>query len=319
MSWSKAAPVEAGSPSPFVDIFDSPVLDSRPVPAGYLFAPKNDISRLRRASRFPAPVSSTRMLPIRDENPQLDVPYVTLALIGLNAAAWFALQGLGTEPALTRSICQLGLIPGELLGTIERLPAGRDLVCPVDGEGSWLTLLTSMFLHGSWIHLIGNLWFLWIFGDNVEDAMGHRSFAIFYIACGLAAAAAQMLANTASPVPMVGASGAIGGVMGAYIVLYPRVHVHLLLILGFYVGTVAVPAVAMLGYWILVQFLGGVTSTAASGGVAFWAHVGGFAAGALLVMLFKNERLLARHPYRGWRQRSHAGQLWHRSRRRRRL
>jgi len=258
------------------------------------------------------------MLPIRDENPQLDVPWVTFILIGMNVAAWILLQGLGTEPTLTRSICQLGLIPGELLGTVEPLPAGRNLACPVDGEGSWITPVMSMFLHGGWLHLIGNLWFLWIFGGNVEDAMGHGRFVLFYVACGLAAAAAQVFANTASPIPMVGASGAIGGVMGAYIVLYPRVHVHLLLILGFYVGTVAVPAVAMLGYWILVQFIGGLASSAASGGVAFWAHVGGFGAGALLVMLFKDERLLARHPYRGWRQRSHAERLWHKTSVRRR-
>ncbi len=155
------------------------------------------------------------------------------------------------------------------------------------------------------------MWFLWIFGDNVEDAMGRVRFAIFYLLCGLAAGALQVMADTGSVVPMVGASGAIGGVMGAYIVLYPRVHVHLLVILGFFVTTLAVPAVAMLGYWLLVQVLGGVTSFGATGGgVAFWAHVGGFAAGAILVLWFKDEELLHKHPYRGWRQQAHSGKLW---------
>lgn len=145
--------------------------------------------------------------------------------------------------------------------------------------------------------------------------MGSARFAVFYLACGLAAAAAQIVADASSPVPMVGASGAIGGVMGAYIVLYPRVHVHMLVFLGFFVTTFAVPAVAMLGYWLLVQLLGGLSSLGArGGGVAFWAHAGGFVAGALLIFLFKNERLLARHPFRGWRQRRHSTELWHRVR-----
>ena len=252
------------------------------------------------------------MFPIRDENPQLKLPVVTFAIIALNVVAWLLLQGLGSEPALTRSVCQLGLIPGDLLGTVDLAQVPPEFPCSLDGESSWLTLLSSMFMHGSWMHIIGNMWFMWIFGGNVEDSMGHTRFALFYVLCGLAAAAVQILANTASPIPMVGASGAIGGVMGAYIVLYPRVHVHLLVILGFYITTFAIPAFAMLGYWILVQFLSGLTSIGAGGGgVAFWAHVGGFAAGAALVMAFKNEALLERHPYRGWNQKRHASQAWH--------
>ncbi len=255
------------------------------------------------------------MFPIRDENPQLEVPWVTFVIIGLNVLAWVLLQGLGGEPALTRSICTLGLIPGELFGTVDLSRLPQALPCRYDGDASWLTVLSSMFLHGGWMHIIGNMWFLWIFGGNVEDAMGPVRFLVFYLLCGFAAAAAQMFANTASPIPMVGASGAIGGVMGAYIILYPRVHVHMLLILGFYVTTIAVPAIWMLGYWILVQFIGGLASTGApGGGVAFWAHVGGFVAGAVLVFLFKNERLLAAHPYRGWHQRRHAARAWHRTR-----
>jgi membrane associated rhomboid family serine protease len=255
------------------------------------------------------------MFPIRDENPQITTPLVTCAIIVLNVAAWLLLQGLGSEPALTQSVCQLGLIPGDLLGTIDRAQIPPDFPCSIDGQSNWLTMLTSMFMHGGWMHIIGNMWFLWIFGGNVEDSMGHVKFAIFYVLCGIAAGAAQVFANTASPIPMVGASGAIGGVMGAYIVLYPRVHVHMLLLLGFYITTFAVPAVWMLGYWILVQFVSGLTSIGAQGGgVAFWAHVGGFAAGAALVFLFKDESLLARHPYRGWHQKKHATQAWHKAR-----
>jgi membrane associated rhomboid family serine protease len=157
-----------------------------------------------------------------------------------------------------------------------------------------------MFLHGGWFHLIGNMWFLWIFGNNVEDSMGHGRFVVFYLLCGLAASALQVLSKPDSAIPMVGASGAIGGVMGAYIVLYPRVRVHLLLVLGFYVTTVAVPAAFMLGYWLLLQILGGTASLGGEGGgVAFWAHVGGFVAGAILVFPFRNPVLVHRHPYYG--------------------
>jgi membrane associated rhomboid family serine protease len=255
------------------------------------------------------------VFPIRDDNPQILVPVVTYALIGLNVAAWVFLQGLGSEPLLSASVCRLGLIPGDLLGSVDLSGIPGPLPCPVDGESNWVTVLTSMFMHGSWLHLIGNMWFLWIFGGNVEDAMGPGRFVLFYLLSGLAAAAAQVAASPESPIPMVGASGAIGGVMGAYIVLYPRVHVHLLVLLGFYATTFAVPAVAMLGYWIVLQLIGGLASAgAAGGGTAFWAHVGGFVAGAVLVFLFRDRELLARHPYHGWRQRSHATEAWHRVR-----
>ena len=253
------------------------------------------------------------MLPIRDDNPQINVPFVTYLILGLNIAAWLLLQGFGAEPALSQSICRLGLIPGDLLATIDSVSLPHNLPCPVDGQGSWTTTITSMFMHGGWMHIVGNMWFLWIFGNNVEDAMGPFRFAIFYVLCGLAAAAAQIVVDASSPIPMVGASGAIGGIMGAYIVLYPRVHVHMFVFLGFYATTLAVPAVAMLGYWILLQLLGGFSSIGTQGGgVAFWAHVGGFVAGAVLILLFKNEALLAKHPYRGWHQRKHSTALWNR-------
>ncbi|MEP6571431.1 MAG: rhomboid family intramembrane serine protease [Gemmatimonadota bacterium] len=238
------------------------------------------------------------MFPYRDEIHTFRFPAVTLALIGANVAVWLMIEGLGSEPALSRSICLLGLIPGEFLQRIpagSQLPVGPGLACVVEGSRNWLTPLSSMFMHGGWLHLIGNMWFLWIFGDNVEDAMGPGRYLLFYLLCGLAAASAQMLAAPSSPIPMVGASGAISGVMGAYVLLYPKVRVRLLVFLAFYVTTIAVPAYLMVGYWFLLQLLGAVPrSETAEGGVAFWAHIGGFVAGVVLVKLFEDPRLVAR-------------------------
>jgi rhomboid family protein len=248
------------------------------------------------------------VLPIRDDNPGVLRPVATTALVAANVAAWVLVQGLGSSPALAESVCSLGLIPGELLHTVKPgtlVPMGPAVSCVIDASPNWITPLTHMFLHGGWFHLLGNMWFLWIFGDNVEDSMGHARFGCFYLLCGLAAAAVQVAAKPDSPMPMVGASGAIGGVMGAYVVLYPRVRVHMLLIFGLYITTVAVPAYFMLGYWFLIQLVGGTASLAADGGgVAFWAHVGGFATGALLIPVFRNPRLVAAHPYPGRRVRA---------------
>ncbi len=244
------------------------------------------------------------MFPIRDDNPKVLTPYATYAIALANVAAWVLVQGMGTEPYISASVCRLGLIPGELLGTIGSgvsVELGPDAVCVLGEGGRWHTALTSMFLHGGWFHLIGNMWFLWIFGDNVEGAMGHGRFVVFYVLSGLAAAVAQVWASPGSAIPMVGASGAIGGVMGAYVVLYPRVHVHMLVPLGFFITTVAVPAFLMLGYWFVIQLVGGFGTLGVDrGGVAFWAHVGGFAAGVVLVFLLRNRRLLDQHPYHGW-------------------
>jgi membrane associated rhomboid family serine protease len=210
------------------------------------------------------------------------------------------------QPLLSSSVCRLGLIPAELLQTVQpgmRFAVGENAVCVLSDMPAWYTPLTSMFMHGGWMHLIGNMWFLWIFGNNVEDSMGHVRFLVFYLLCGLAAAALQTLTDPSSIIPMVGASGAIGGVMGAYVLLYPRVHVHMLIFLGFYMTTIAVPAIFMLGYWFVLQLLSASMSIGAEGGgVAFWAHVGGFIAGALLVLLFRDRRLLERHPYYGFRR-----------------
>jgi rhomboid family protein len=238
------------------------------------------------------------MFPIRDDNPTLGAPAITVVLIGLNVAAWILVQGMGAEPTLSQSVCELGLIPGELLGRIPEgytLPMSREMSCVI-GPPHWYTPLSSMFLHGGWLHLIGNMWFLWLFGNNVEDSMGHARYLVFYLLCGLAAASAQTLVNPNSAIPMVGASGAISGVMGAYIVLYPRVRIHMLIFLGFFITRAVVPAYVMLGYWLLLQIVGGLPALAEeSGGVAFWAHAGGFLAGAVLVLVFRDEDLVARH------------------------
>lgn len=255
------------------------------------------------------------MFPIRDDNPRVLVPFVTYGIVALNVVTWILVQGMGMEPALSASVCQFGLIPADVLQLTQggtRVQLGENAWCQLGDSSSWHTLFSSMFMHGSWLHLIGNMWFMWIFADNVESSMGHIRFAIFYLLCGLAAAGLQMATNPASAIPMVGASGAIGGVMGAYIMLYPRVNVHLLLILGFFITTVAVPAVFMLGYWFLLQLISGMTAAQEGGGVAFWAHVGGFVAGAVLIFIFKNNQLLARHPYHGWRGRRSPSRPWHR-------
>lgn len=233
------------------------------------------------------------MFPLRDDNPTLSTPVVTLSLVALNVAAWLLMQGAGSEPLLTRSVCSLGLIPGELLGRLPdglRVPIGPRHFCEIHpAEAFWLSPLSSMFLHGGWFHLLGNMWFLWVFGNNVEDSMGSVRFATFYLMCGVSAAAAQVLSNPSSALPMVGASGAIGGVMGAYASLYPRAHVEMLVILGFYVTRVAVPALFVLGYWFLLQLVGGIPALESDGGgVAFWAHAGGFVSGFLLSFPFRD-------------------------------
>ena len=238
------------------------------------------------------------MFPIRDDNPTLGRSVVTVSIVAVNVLAWIFVQGLGSDAALAKSVCQLGAIPGELLGRVAAgttVPLGPGVACVLDAKPNWSTVVTHMFLHGGWFHLIGNMWFLWVFGDNVEDAMGGPRFVVFYLLCGLAAFGAQAFATPSSAIPMVGASGAIGGVMGAYARLYPRAPVHLLIVFFVFVNRTVVPAFMMLGYWFLIQVLGGIPSLAShAGGVAFWAHVGGFLAGVGLIGVFvKPERVEA--------------------------
>ena len=230
------------------------------------------------------------MFPLRDENPTVNTSFVTFAIIGLNIVSWVFVQEMGTNPGLAKSICQFGLIPGEFLEKVSAgtaIPLGSNLYCITEAHGNWITPVTSMFMHGGWLHLIFNMWFLFIFGDNVEDAMGPVRFAIFYILCGIGAVTAQLLSNPTAIIPMVGASGAIGGVMGGYALLYPKAPVHMLVFFGFFVTRIIVPAYFMLGYWFILQLISAIPSIGSTtGGVAFWAHIGGFVTGILLVKLF---------------------------------
>ena len=225
------------------------------------------------------------MFPLRDDNPTTTPAFVTYFLIAINISVWVFAQGAGADGAVSASVCNWGLIPGELLLKVEPgsgFAMGKEMACLMDPGRAPEHILTSMFLHGSWGHILGNMWFLFIFGNNIEEAFGHLKFLLFYLISGVAAAALQVAMEPASMIPMVGASGAISGVMGAYLLLYPRARVHNLLFLGFYITTIALPAWVMLGYWMLLQVVGGVVQSGGEGGTAFWAHIGGFAAGLVL-------------------------------------
>ncbi len=212
------------------------------------------------------------MFPLRDVIPSRTVPFITVTIIALNALAWVF------ELAIPR----------------DSLPVFLQLYGVVPAEFSPPTLITSMFLHGSWMHVIGNMWWLWIFGDNVEDRLGHGRFLVFYLLCGIAAALGQMLMDPSSTLPTIGASGAIAGVMGAYIVLYPHSRVLTLVPIFFFVEVIELPAVLLLGVWFVMQLFSAgavaVTASTASGGVAFMAHVAGFVVGMLGVVFLRKGR-----------------------------
>ncbi len=234
------------------------------------------------------------MFPLYDDNPTEIFPWVTLLLMGLCVGVWVYLQGAGlSEESLAGSVCALGAIPAEITGRVaESGPPGMGSPCRMGGL-TWEALLTSMFLHGSWMHLIGNLWFLWIFGNNVEDSMGHGRFLVFYLFSGLVAAGSHVVSDPTSPLPMVGASGAISAIMGAYLVLYPRARVHTLFFFIILIRVFPLPAWFFLGYWFFLQLASSTLQGAAGGGgVAFFAHIGGFVAGVALVKLFENPVLV---------------------------
>ncbi|MGB8988804.1 MAG: rhomboid family intramembrane serine protease [Candidatus Sulfotelmatobacter sp.] len=228
------------------------------------------------------------MLPIRDDQARYSTPWVTWFLIGLNLVI-FLMESALDPRSLNLVIHQFGVVPYHLAAF---LAGSSRYPLPV----VVLPFFTSMFLHASWMHLIGNMWFLYIFGDNVEDWLGHFKYLVFYLLTGLIAMMTQVAINLHSTVPSVGASGAIAGVLGAYFVLYPRARV----LTWFFVFVVWVPAWIILGYWFVLNFLSGTATALAVqghnvGGVAFWAHVGGFVSGALLVKVFgERER---RYPY----------------------
>jgi membrane associated rhomboid family serine protease len=233
------------------------------------------------------------MFPLRDENPTELTPFVTVLIIVANVFVWLFVQGTGQGAAFLESLCAYGAIPGEITGTLpegELISLGPGASCRVGGLSRG-TLLTSMFMHGSWMHLIGNMWFLWVFGNNVEDSMGHFRYVIFYLLAGLLATGAHLVSAPGSPIPTVGASGAISGIMGAYMVLYPRVRVHTLIFLFIYIRVIPLPAWTLLLLWFFIQLATGAT-TGAAGGVAVWAHIGGFVAGALLIKLFEKPKLV---------------------------
>ncbi len=244
------------------------------------------------------------MIPLSDENPTLHPPYMTYLLLGAILATWVLVQGAGFDGAtLAATVCNFGMVPGELthqapLGS--GVPIGPNMACVIDDYAvNLFTPVTSMFLHGSWMHLLGNCLFFWVFGNNVEDSMGHVRFVVFYLACGLAAAAAHVMLDPASPVPTVGASGAISGIMGAYLVLYPHVRVKMLVPIIIYPLIVHLRAWVVLLWWFAVQVLSGLPQLMSlrrevSGGVAVWAHVGGFVAGVVLIRLFEDRELVRR-------------------------
>lgn len=221
------------------------------------------------------------MVPLRDNNPISITPYVTYGLIATNILAFIYQLSL-TPQQLEGFFHVAALVPRELTASL----AGVAVNQPIP---EWMTLITSQFLHGGFLHLGGNMLFLWIFGNNIEDRLGHVKYLIFYLACGVLAALTQWFFSTNSGIPSLGASGAIAGVMGAYILRFPRAQVLTLIPLGFFITTVQIPAIFFLGFWFFQQALYGVASLNAptnigmeSGGIAYWAHAGGFFFGAIL-------------------------------------
>lgn len=232
------------------------------------------------------------MLPLRDATPPSRTPAVTLSILLLCGAvfAWeLVVLAQGGDAALNRLVARRGLVPADLVAALQ---AG-DIV-----SGPVLDLGTHLLLHGSWLHLMGNLLFLWIFAANVEDRFGRPAFAAFFLVGGIAAASVHVVTDPTSAIPMIGASGAISAVLGAYVVLYPRARIQSLVFLVFFYELIAIPSVVVLGFWFLLQLIDGFASLGvqaeAGGGIAFWAHIGGFVAGMLMalpVRLLRSRRM----------------------------
>jgi membrane associated rhomboid family serine protease len=234
------------------------------------------------------------VIPLHDDNPTDITPVVTVALIGLCVLVFFWQMALGSQ-GNQAAVFSLGVIPAVLLHKVA-LPPELALV-PAS-----MTVFTSMFLHGGFMHLAGNMLYLWIFGNNVEDSMGHFRFVLFYLICGVAAVFGQVLQNPASEIPMIGASGAISGVLGAYLLLYPHARVLVAIPFGFYLHTMRLPAGWVLVLWFVLQIGSSMVQQGEGGGVAWFAHIGGFIAGMALIPLFKYRRVPLFHPARrgGW-------------------
>jgi len=218
------------------------------------------------------------MFPIHDDNPTRITPYVTYALLSACVLVFFWQISLGD--AAQQAVYSFGVIPSVLF-------ASKSLPVELEILPAWLTIFTSMFLHGGWMHLIGNMLYLWVFGNNVEDAMGHKRFIVFYLSCGLLAALTQAVLNADSEIPMIGASGAISGVLGAYLLLHPRARILVVIPIGILIYTPWIAAYWVLGFWFVLQLFNSLMSASEIGGVAYGAHIGGFIAGMLLIPLFK--------------------------------
>ncbi len=221
------------------------------------------------------------MIPLHDDNPTRIFPLITLGFIVVCVLVFLWELSLG-DKAAQYAVYSYGAVPAILFG-YKALPHVLSII------PAWLTIITSMFLHGGWMHLIGNMLYLWIFGNNIEDAMGHFRFIIFYLVCGVIAALAHALADTHSIVPMIGASGAISGVLGAYLLLYPHARVLVAIPLGFFIHTMRMPAAYVLIFWFALQLISNLAG--GGGGVAWMAHIGGFVAGMLLIPFFKHSNV----------------------------
>jgi membrane associated rhomboid family serine protease len=237
------------------------------------------------------------LFPLRDENPTLTTPVVTIAFILVNVIVWLYVEGGGmSERLLADAVCQFGLIPAEVTnstGGYSGVELGGSLPACSFGGLTRSAILTSMFMHGGWVHLIGNMWFLWLFGNNIEDSMGSGRFLVFYLLVGTVAAVSHVVAGPGSAMPMVGASGAVSGIMGAYLLLYPRVRIQTLFIFVILLRIIAVPAWLVLALWFALQVLAAYMAPVDTGGVAVWAHIGGFVAGALMIRIFSDRKRVA--------------------------
>lgn len=218
------------------------------------------------------------MFPIHDDNPTRITPYLTYVL--LVACVLVFIWQISLGDAQQQAVYAFGVIPSVLFAT-KSLPPELQIL------PAWLTIFSSMFLHGGWMHLIGNMLYLWVFGNNVEDSMGHGRFIVFYLLCGLFAALTQAVLNPASEIPMIGASGAISGVLGAYLLLHPHARILVVIPIGILIYTPWIAAYWVLGFWFVLQILNSLVSASDTGGVAYGAHLGGFVAGMILIPLFK--------------------------------
>ncbi len=240
--------------------------------------------------------------PIRDENPSGTFPLVTLAVIAVNVIVFLYELSLGES---TNAFIQTyGVVPARLFGPGEGGAAGPVLH---GGAGAYFPFLTAMFLHGGLWHLAGNMWLLWLAGDNIEDRIGHAAFILFYLVAGVAASAAHVLLSGPTTVPMIGASGAIAGVLGAYLVCFPRAKVVMFVWVFILVTFIRIPASILIGLWLAGQILSALASDPGAPGIAWWAHIGGFAAGAVLILFWPKCKRMRQSKYQAvpdrWRER----------------